>query len=269
MRQTRPDKQTVITASNLTLGFNHKPIVSDIDLNIYSGEFIGIFGPNGAGKSTFLRTLLGLIKPLQGEITVLGAKPKKGHAKIGYMPQLRSHLGIANLTSRTLIEATYQGNKMGLPLLSKHQKQEIQQIIETVSIQDYADLPFQQLSGGERQRVYLAQALLGNPVILLLDEPLASLDPRYQETFINLLRDIQKKFPVTILFTAHDVNPLLGTMHRVLYFAQGKAVIGSVNDVITSKTLSDLYGTTIEVIHYKERLIVLGDGQNYDGGHRA
>lgn len=262
---TLPNKQDVIVTNDLTLGYNRHSIVSNISLNIAQGEFIGIFGPNGSGKSTFLRALLGLIKPLSGTIFVFGSKPKSGCEKIGYMPQIRNHASVANLTSRSLMELSFQGVRYGLPIISKQNKAEIQRILELVEAQSYVDRPFRQLSGGERQRIYLAQALLGKPRILLLDEPLSSLDPHYQDTFISLLCDIQQKLKVTILFTAHDPNPLLKVMNRVLYFAYGKGMIGSTDEVITSPKLSYLYGTPIEVVHYKGRLIVLGEDQNLSG----
>ena len=125
---------------------------------------------------------------------------------------------------------------------------------------DYADRPLHQLSG-ERQRIYLAQALLDSPSLLLLDEPLANLDPNIQEVFIHLLQEVQRELNVTILFTAHDPNPLLPVMSRVLFFAKGKAMIGKVEDIITSTKLSQLYETKIEVIHLHQRLYVIGDGE--------
>ncbi|MDQ2994057.1 MAG: ABC transporter ATP-binding protein, partial [Pseudomonadota bacterium] len=128
-----------------------------------------------------------------------------------------------------------------------------------------ADRPFQQLSGGERQRIYLAPALLGTPRILLLDEPLLNLDPHYQERFISLLHDLQKTLNVTIIFTAHDPNPLLPVMSRVLFFARGKTVLGKTDTIITSETLTALYETPIEVMNIKGRLFVLGEGQNVLG----
>ena len=254
--------QNVIVTQHVTLGYEKKPIVENISINIYRGEFIGIFGPNGAGKSTFLRALLGLIKPLAGKIEVLGATPYQGHKKIGYMPQMRSNLSVTHLTSRSILEATFNGTRYGLPILSQAKKREIQKVLEIVGAESYADRPFHQLSGGERQRVFLAQTLLDGPEILLLDEPLSSLDPRSQETFISLLHRIQHEMNVTILFTAHDPNPLLDVMTRVLYFAQKKAVIGMVNEIITSSVLSSLYGMPIEVVRFKERLFVLGEGHH-------
>jgi zinc/manganese transport system ATP-binding protein len=252
----------VIITQDLALGYEHLPIVENITIKIHSGEFIGILGPNGSGKSTFLRALLGLIQPLSGKLLVLGSQPHRGHIKIGYMPQMRTHISIANLTSRAILEISYNGTRYGIPIFSKSKKTEIQKILELVKADYYADRPFHQLSGGERQRIFLAEALLGNPSLLLLDEPLSNLDPHYQETFVNLLKDIQQNVTVTILFTAHDPNPLLDVMSRVLYFVHGNVVIGTIDDIITSSTLSSLYGIAIEVVRFKNRLFVLGDRNN-------
>lgn len=254
-------QDTVITTNALTIGYDQHPIVTNINLTINKGEFIGILGSNGSGKSTFLRALLGLIKPISGDIHVLNAKPYHGNTQIGYMPQMRSQTTVANLTSRALLEITYQGLALGLPLPSAQCKNEIERILSIVKANHYADRPFKQLSGGERQRIYLAQALLGNPCILLLDEPLSNLDPKYQDVFVVLLNEIRLSLNVTILFTAHDPNPLLHIMNRVLFFANGKAIIGDTNDIMTSKTLSDMYGTPIEVVQFKDRLFVLSETQ--------
>ncbi|VVC75619.1 Hemin import ATP-binding protein HmuV [Aquicella siphonis] len=255
----------VITTRGLTLGYAGKPIVANISIQISKGEFIGILGPNGSGKSTFLKAVLGLIKPLSGDIRVLGEAPAHGSSDLGYMPQMRQYASAANLSCRSMLEASYQGTSFGLPLPSRKKSGEIGRLLRLVKADDYADRPVQQLSGGERQRIYLAQSLLGNPKILLLDEPLSNLDPHYQETFINLLKDIQDRLDITILFTAHDPNPLLKVMDRVMFFAKGKAAIGQTHEVITSPSLSALYGTSIEVIEFNNRLFVFGDGQNVLG----
>jgi zinc/manganese transport system ATP-binding protein len=255
------NKQTVITTQDLVLGFDHHPIVSNVTISINKGEFIGILGPNGSGKSTFLRALLGLITPMSGQIKILNKMPTRGNVNIGYMPQMRSQIAISSLTSRALLEAACDGLCLGLPIVSKIMKAEIKQRLEMVGATAYADRPFKQLSGGEKQRIYLAQALLGNPEILLLDEPLSNLDPKYQDIFILLLSNIQKNLDVTILFTAHDPNPLLNIMSRVLFFANGKAALGDINEVITSQRLSEMYGTPIDVMHFKDKLFVLSETQ--------
>lgn len=251
----------VIAAEQLSLGYDHQPIVSNMTFTIKKGEFIGILGPNGAGKSTFLKSILGLISPLSGELKVFGEKAQKGNVKIGYMPQMRTLVSTANLTSRALLEATASGLRYGLPISSKARKNEIENVLTLVNANSYADRPFQQLSGGERQRIFLAQALLGRPEILLLDEPLSNLDPKYQEIFIRLLNEVKHHFNMTILFTAHDPNPLLNVMNRVLFFAQGRIAMGETEKIITSETLSRLYETDIEVIHFKNKIFVLSENQ--------
>lgn len=257
--------QSVIIAKDLDLGYKNKILVTNVNLSIYKGEFIGILGPNGSGKSTFLKTILGCLHPLAGHLSVLGTKPQHGHAKIGYMPQMRSTHAITFLSGRALLEAAYEGLGYGLSLPHKSKTAELSQVLDLVKAEQYADRPFHQLSGGEKQRIFLAQALLGGPQLLLLDEPLSSLDPQYQEIFINLLHKIQTNLKVTILFTAHDPNPLLPVLTRVLFFARGQALIGTLTEIITSTTLSQLYGTPIEVLHLDKRLLVLANGQNILG----
>lgn len=246
-----------ITLNNLTLAYRDRIIFSDFNAAIERGEFIGIFGPNGAGKSSLLRAILGLLPPTNGTITVLGKPAKRGNPAIGYIPQTREMITGNHLSGRARITASRNGFKLGLPLLNKQQKLEIEWALTLVEAHDYADRPFSQLSGGERQRLLLAQALLDHPQILLLDEPLTNLDPHHQETLIELIQRIRCQLNVTVLFTAHDVNPLLNVMNRVIYFAHGNAAIGPVEEIITSKKLSWLYGTPIEVVQYQQQLFVI------------
>lgn len=255
-------QRRVISSQNLSLGYDNVPIISNFTMEIQEGEFIGILGPNGSGKSTLLKALLGLVKPISGHINVLNSIPTQGNPKIGYMPQMRSHHAIANLTSRVLLNTTYDGLRYGLPIFSASKKLDIQNILALVKATEYADRPFKQLSGGERQRIYLAQALLSKPDILLLDEPLSNLDPRYQDVFISLLKEIQKNLNNTILFSAHDPNPLLPIMNRVLFIANGRAAIGETNEIITSAKLSSIYGTPIEVVRIKDSIFVLSETQH-------
>ena len=254
-----PHPTEIIVARELALGFKDQTILSNMTFTIHEGEFIGIVGPNGSGKSTFLKAILGLAKPLSGSLSVLGCECH-GHPKIGYMPQMRSLTPIANLSGRAILEAVYQGTRYGLPFAQSTQRETIENVLSLVHATDYAHKPFGQLSGGERQRLSLALALLDKPAVLLLDEPLSNLDPHMQEVFMHLLTHIQQQLRVTILFTTHDLNPLLNVMSRVLVFAKGRAIIGAVNEVMTSATLSEWYGTNIEVIHLNQRLYVMSNG---------
>jgi zinc/manganese transport system ATP-binding protein len=246
-----------IEIAGLNLAYGSHTVLHNFNAAIKPGEFIGVFGPNGAGKSTLLKAVLGLNKPIDGKILVLGKAVKRGNTDIGYLPQMRSQLTHSQFSGRAIISAAIAGYRWGVPCISKQQHQEVTRVIELVEAEHYADRSYQQLSGGERQRLLLAQTLLNKPQILLLDEPLANLDPRYQESLIDLVQRLQQQLQITILFTAHDVNPLLGVMDRVLYLARGNAALGTVQEVITTDQLSALYGAPIEVINYQQRLFVI------------
>ncbi len=247
----------IITAKNLAIGYDPQcPVIQQFDATIASGQFIGVFGANGAGKTTLLRSLLGLIKPLAGELSIMGHTPKRGDARIGYMPQAIPNAQ-TTMSGKTILAATIRGHRWGLPRLSQSERHAIDHVVVFVGAEDIVNRPFAQLSGGERRRLLLAQALLGNPTILLLDEPLANLDPHYQHLLIDLLSRVHKQFAITVLLTAHDINPLLGTMTQVLYLAAKKAVIGDVDQIVNNTVLSHLYGSPIEVFKHQGRVFVM------------
>lgn len=247
----------IIELKNLTLRYPGQEILADFSASIAGGEFIGIFGPNGAGKSTLLRAILGLIKPVAGEILVLGEMAQCGCSTIGYVPQFQQHLSTNNLTGRAYILATVNGFKWGLPFVDKQKQEQVDRVISLVNAQNYIDRPFVQLSGGEKKRIVLAQALLNHPKILLLDEPLSGLDPGQQGKMIDLIQSLRKKLSMTVLFTAHDLNPLLNVMSNIFYLAAGKALVGTVSEVVTSSKLSWLYGSPIEVIKSDDHVFVI------------
>lgn len=247
----------VICIENLTLGFGKKIIIDDFSATIRAGEFVGIFGPNGAGKSTLLRAILGLIKPHGGRIVVLDSPCRRGNPHIGYLGQFRQYAAANTLSGKAHLSAAYHGFRWGLPIQTQAEKADIDAVIELTNIQSFVNRPFLSLSGGERQRVALAQALLGSPQILLLDEPLSGLDPSQQEKMVHLIETIQRQLNIAVLFTAHDMNPLLGVMHQVIYLAHGKAALGSVEEVVNDKTLSWLYDAPIKVIHHDHYLLVI------------
>jgi zinc/manganese transport system ATP-binding protein len=247
----------VICFENLTLQFAQHSIMRDFSATIAAGEFIGIFGPNGAGKSTLLRAILGLVAPSSGRITVLGKPSRRGNPQVGYLCQFRQYAVTHRLSGRAYLSAAVGGLRWGLPLIQSAEKSDIAAVIELTNIQHFVDRPYLQLSGGERQRIALAQALLSHPKILLLDEPLSGLDPAQQEKMVQLIQSIQRQLGVTVLVTAHDFNPLLGVMSRVLYVTHGRAAIGDIDAVINSQTLSELYNAPIQVIRHGPHWLVI------------
>ena len=232
-------------------------ILHSVTAEVAAGEFVGIFGPNGAGKSTLLRCILGLTPLAAGKVSVFGVPAGRANRMIGYMPQSRVNLEGTALSARSMVAAVAAGDGWGVPWPKRALREEVERVIELAGVESYAERPFSVLSGGERQRVGLAQALLGKPKLLLLDEPLASLDPRNQTLLIERVAEIKKTTGATILFTAHDVNPLIGVMDRVLYIAGGEAAIGSIDEVITTEGLSQLYKTDIRVIRVEGNIFII------------
>lgn len=244
-------------------------ILNEISATIHAGEFIGVFGPNGAGKTTLLRAILGLVPVVAGKMRIFGQPPGRGNRVAGYLPQQRAAVADLPLRGWDFVASAWRGERWGLPLIGRRGAQEVAGAIERVEAQSLADRRLSQLSGGELQRLLLAQALLGEPKLLLLDEPLISLDPHFQQAVISLIRRIQLDAGITVLFSAHDLNPLLAVMDRVLYLGSGSAVIGTVDEVVTDDVLSRLYGMPIEVLRVGGRIIVIaGHGPVEAESHR-
>ena len=254
--------QPALELAGLTLGFGSRAVLRDVSLSIAAGEFVGLLGPNGAGKTTLMRAVLGLIRPQAGAIRLFGAPITRGDPRIGYMPQTRTTPAGARIRGRDVVATAAMGRRWGLPLPDRAAERDVDWALDMVDAAALARRPLADLSGGERQRLLLAQALLGQPKLLLLDEPLISLDPHHQHTVVALARHLQAELGMTVLFSAHELNPLLGAMDRVLYIGSGHAAIGPVEDVVTSPVLSRLYGAEIEVVRVSGRIFVLIDGHH-------
>jgi zinc/manganese transport system ATP-binding protein len=246
-----------IELDHVSLARGGHSVLRDVGATIGRGEFIGVFGPNGAGKTTLLQAILGLLRPAAGAIRVFGALPGHGNRAAGYLPQQR-HGAVADLPLRgwDFVASAFNGQRWGLPRLGRAGRDRVAAAIETVGARTLASRRLCDLSGGELQRLLLAQALLGAPQLLLLDEPLISLDPHFQQAIVGLIKEIQKARGITVLFTAHDLNPLLPVMDRVLYLGNGRAVLGTVDEVIRDDILSALYRTPIEVLRLGGRILV-------------
>jgi zinc/manganese transport system ATP-binding protein len=258
-----------IELDRVTLARAKRNVLTDVSVAIRAGEFIGVFGPNGAGKTTLLHAILGLLRPSAGEVKVFGASPARGNRASGYLPQHRTSVADLCLRGWDFVASAHHGERWGVALAGRAGRRDVDRAIAAVDAQTLAARPLCELSGGELQRLLLAQALLGKPKLLLLDEPLLSLDPHFQQAVVALIKRIQQSEGITVLFTAHELNPLGDVMDRVLYLGQGKAALGSVEEVITSEVLSRLYGAPIDVLRIDDRLLVLsGHGLVESDAHR-
>ncbi len=248
-----------IEFDKVTLTYGGRRVLSDVSFSIPQGAFVGLLGANGAGKTTMLRAILGLIKPAGGAISVLGKAPTRGNAAIGYMPQARRALGDVGISGLDFVLSAAGGHRWGWPVASAAEKEAAWKALEEVGAGDLARRPLGELSGGERQRILIAQSLIGNPQLLLLDEPLISLDAGHQRAIIDLVHEIGERLGIAVLFCSHEINPLLRAVDRVLYLGKGKAAIGSVDEVISGPVLSKLYGTHINVVRVAGRIFVMAD----------
>ena len=239
-----------IVASGLSAAHGDRPIWQNASFAIEPGEFIVVLGPNGSGKSTLFRLLLGLIPIAAGSLLVLGKRPRRGNPAIGYVPQRRNIDRDLPVRGRDFVHLGIDGNRWGIEFgRAPDNHRRVDAAVNAVNAVAYADRPIGRLSGGEQQRLLLAQALAGEPEMLLLDEPLASLDLRNQMVIAELVADVAGRNGLTVLLIAHDINPLLPIVDRVLYVAHGGVAIGKPDQVITSTQLSRLYDAPVEVLH--------------------
>lgn len=258
-------KNEVVATKNLTVGYANKTIWHDANFSVNRGEFVAVIGPNGAGKTTMFRLLLGLQQPISGSIKVFGANPMRGNPKIGYVPQRHVIDNDTNIECAELVRLAYSGNKLGFSFSAREEKKIALQTLESVGATDLATKSLGTLSGGELQRVYLAEALVSNPQMLLLDEPLSNLDIRRIKDLVGLIHSVIKSRKVTAFLVAHDINPLIQYLDKVIYIANGKVATGAPNEILTSERLSSLYGTSVEVLRDSKGNIVVVGAEDHPG----
>ncbi|GER90909.1 ABC transporter ATP-binding protein [Dictyobacter vulcani] len=248
----------IIALEDVHIQLGKRTIQENINLTVNEGEFIAILGPNGAGKSTLLKLLLGLIKQSSGSVRVLGKAPRRGNTDIGYAPQHRVLEADLALRARDVVGFGLDGHRWGPGWPSRKRTAMIEKALEEVDALHFANAPVGQLSGGEQQRLLIAQALLTNPRLLLLDEPLSNLDITRGQEIVTLVNNVCRARNVAVLLVAHDVNPLLNVIDKVIYVANGNSTIGTPEEVITTETLTRLYGSPVEVVRALGRMFVVG-----------
>src|SRR5206468_2192142 len=236
-----------------------REVWSDATLQVGQGEFVAVLGPNGAGKSTLLKALLGLVPLSAGTAEVFGRPVRRGNPEIGYLPQRRRFDPDLRIRAADLVRLGLDGASWGVPTPSVAKRSRVADMIALVGASAYAQRAIGELSGGEQQRILIAQALVGGARMLALDEPLDSLDLSNQQSISGLIRRICEEQGVTVLLVAHDINPILPFVDRVVYAAGGHVVSGRPEEVIRSETLTRLYGTPVEVLRTRDgRVVVVG-----------
>lgn len=241
-------QSSLITAENLSAGYREKIVWQDANFSFGRGEFVAVIGPNGAGKTTLFRLLLGLQPPISGSIKIFGAQPSRGNPQIGYVPQRHVFDSEMNVESIELVRLGLSGKRWGFNPFSHKDRDSAYAALKAVDGTELAHRPLGVLSGGELQRIFLAEALVSNPDILLLDEPLSNLDLRRETELLHLINNAVRSRGVTALLVAHNINPLLPHLDKVVYIANGKVATGKPSEILTSESLSALYGIQVEVL---------------------
>jgi zinc/manganese transport system ATP-binding protein len=256
------------------VAFGDRVLWSGLDLDLAAGEFLAVLGPNGAGKSTFLRAVLGEQPLSAGTMSVVGRAPGRGNRSIGYVPQQKTLGAATPLRARDLVALGIDGDRFGFRRRTRADRERIDEALDAVGASAYAQAPIGLLSGGEQQRVRIAQALVGDPALLLCDEPLLSLDLRHQRAVSAMIDRRRREHDTAVVFVTHEINPVLDLVDRVLYVAGGRYRLGTPAEVLTSASLSDLYRTPVDVFSVRGRIVVVGTpdhpveaGRRHDSSH--
>lgn len=253
--QDVPSDDALLSVAGLGVRLSGRDVLDDVTFEVGRGELVGLIGANGAGKTTLMRAIIGLLKASSGSVVVRGA--------IGYVPQKVALDPDAPLRARDVVALGVDGGRLGIPLPSAARRAKVDALLSAVNATAFAEQRVGRLSGGQQQRVLIAHALAGDPTLLLLDEPLANLDIRSVQEVVELLARLAADRGVAVVLTAHDMNPLLPHLDRLVYLVDGRAVAGTADEVVRSDVLTELYGRRIDVLRVQNRVVVVaGDPES-------
>jgi len=251
------DRSDVLLLDGVDLWLSGRKILDDVSFGVRPGQFTGLIGSNGAGKTTLFKVILGLERPSAGTVRFsAGAESRRGRS-IGYVPQKTALTPDVPLRARDLVGLGLDGHRWGVPFSSARRNTAVDEMLDAVDARHFANARVGELSGGEQQRVLIAHALISRPELLLLDEPLANLDIGSAQEIIGLLDQIATDHRVAILLSAHEMNPLLPVMDRIVYIAAGRVASGSTEEVVRGDVLSRLYGHHVDVVRVHGRVLVV------------
>jgi zinc/manganese transport system ATP-binding protein len=247
----------VLGLERIDVWLSGRRVLDSVSFALQAGEFTGLIGSNGAGKTTLIRVVLGLQRPSAGVVLVEGKPRSNRNRSIGYVPQKALIESDLPIRARDLVALGLDGHRFGMPIRSARRSALVEEMLDAVDATRFANARVGQLSGGEQQRVLIAHALISRPRLLLLDEPLANLDIRSGQEIVELLKRIADEQQIAVLLSAHEMNPLLPVMDRIVYLAGGRAASGTVNEVVRPEVLSELYGHHVDVLRVHGRILVV------------
>ncbi len=247
----------VLDVEGVSVSFGARRVLDQVSFTVRRGEFTGLIGSNGVGKTTLLRAILGLQRLDAGAIRVLGTPQSRRGRALGYVPQKVSLDPDVPLRARDFVALGLDAERFGIARRTSAQRARVEEIMASVDALRFADARVGSLSGGEQQRVLIAHALVAEPALLVLDEPLANLDPKSVHEIVSLLHKVSSEREVAILLSAHEMNALLPVMDRIVYLTNGRAASGTTDEVVRSEVLSALYGHHVDVLKLHGRVLVV------------
>lgn len=254
------DPLETLSVEQLSVSYPGRSVLQDVSFSLSRGSFCGLIGSNGSGKTSLLRSILGLQAPTSGMVRICGHSGAATRGLLGYVPQKIGFETEIPLRARDIVALGLDGGRLGLPLPSRSRARRVDEMLDAVDAQGFADQRISDLSGGQQQRILIAHAMIRRPQLLLLDEPLANLDVAAVVDIVRLLHRFTQEEGVTVLVSAHDMNPLMGVMDRIIYLAKGRAATGTTEAVVRTEVLSKLYGHHIDVIRVHGRVLVVAAG---------
>lgn len=246
---------------NLACGYQTQPVFTRVNLSLYPGQLSGLVGPSGSGKSTLLKAILGLVHPWAGEIWFRGKRLKPGEPPpgVGYVPQVETVDWNFPVTAEEVVMMGRYKQQKIWPWASRRDRIAARELLARVGVEHIAHQPIGELSGGQQQRVFLARALVGEPEIVLLDEPTSSSDLRVQHELLHLLAELNQQ-GLTVLLSTHDLNSVATHLPWVVCFNHGLICQGQPIDVLTPATLEQTFGAEMVVFHHEDRILIANAG---------
>ena len=251
----------LISFNHATLGYGRRVVLSDLNFDIPEGDFLGLVGPNGAGKTTILRAILGSLVPMQGTVTLASG------LRFGYVPQRDS---VDYNFPLKVVDVVLMGryDRIGLGRRPTTKDRELAcQALDHVGILNLAEQPLNALSGGQKQRALIARALVGEPTVLVLDEPTNGMDLVSTTQILGLVRELHERDKLTVLMVSHALNEVANYVRRIALVVERGFRLGTVSEIMTEQTLTDMYGIPVDVDEMHGHRIVVARRNGQTTGH--
>jgi len=244
----------MLAFEHANLGYGKRTILADLNLVLNEGDFLGIVGPNGTGKTTILKAMLGILKPMSGQVR------RSAAVRFGYVPQRQF---IDEVFPLTVMEVALMGRYPLMGVFRRPSRQDrdfVAECLGHVGIADLASRTYRELSGGQKQRTLIARALAGQPQVLILDEPTNDMDIGSEHAIMELLKRFHDKDSITVVMVSHLLNVVVNYARTLALIDGGLRMVGSTQDILSSKNLSEIYEVTVEVAICGDKKVVLTGG---------